>query len=371
MSEQGSGFVMMFDQLAEQVMMGRSIGFAISAVFIGISIFSTITIWLKKRAAKQQALQAPPVVPTIEPLAENPLSQQAAAQQAAVMPQAATEASEPVAPTFVDEALLAPETNVVSSSATPNRLGRFLSPAQKFLIPSDKKRQLSINQRLLQAGFDQQQALLIYHGIKALMVVVLGLLAFALSPWLPDFFADNPMMTTMFGAAAGIVLPSKILNTLRTKRQQQLIDELPQMLDMLQICLSAGLNIIQGLERIQIELHLANPLIAAEVGRITAKLKAGLSYEEALREFSERSGLPEVRGLVGLLIESHRRGYELSKSLRDYTKDFRALRLHRAELRAAKVSTNLIFPMVTCIWPSFFLVAVGPSIILLIEAFSS
>ncbi|WP_066014476.1 type II secretion system F family protein [Endozoicomonas atrinae] len=246
----------------------------------------------------------------------------------------------------------------------------WLSPAKKYLLPADKKEQVSLSRRLLQAGYGHENAVLVYHGLKALLAVVLGLLFFLLHPWMPGALPEYPGMVMMIDAAIGLILPSKVLDSLRQRRQQQFIAGLPQMLDMLLICLSAGLNLTISIGRLQQELKLAHPLVAEEMGRVSAELNAGVSLEVALHEFSDRTGLQEVHGLVGILIEANRYGANLSDILRDYIQDFRAIRLHRADLQAAKMSTRLVFPMVCCIWPGFFVVVVGPAILRMLEAFA-
>ncbi|WP_419534921.1 type II secretion system F family protein [Endozoicomonas sp.] len=246
----------------------------------------------------------------------------------------------------------------------------WLSPAQKYLLPADKKEQISVSRRLLQAGYGHENAVLVYHGLKALLAVVLGLLFFLLHPWMPGALPEYPGMVMMMGAAIGLIFPSKVLDSLRQRRQQQFIAGLPQMLDMLLICLSAGLNLTMSISRLQEELRLAHPLVAEEMGRVSAELNAGVALELALHDFAERTGLQEVRGLVGTLVEANRYGANLSDTLRDYTQDFRAIRLHRADLQAAKMSTRLVFPMVCCIWPGFFVVVVGPAMLRMLEAFA-
>ncbi|WP_422460579.1 type II secretion system F family protein [Endozoicomonas sp. ALB115] len=259
---------------------------------------------------------------------------------------------------------------VAVSAVAGSRSMEWLSPARKYLLPADEKEQISVSRRLLQAGFDQEQASLVYHALKALLALVFGVLLLLLHPWLPGDLPEYPELVAMIGAAFGLFLPSKLLDSFRQRRQQKLIAGMPQLLDMLLICLSAGLSLPRALERVQSELRLAHPLMAGEVAGVSAELNAGVTLEAALHRFAERAGLQEVRGLVGTLIEAHRYGANLSDTLRDYTQDFRAIRLHRADLQAAKVSTRLVFPMVTCIWPGFFVVVVGPAILRMLEAFA-
>lgn len=257
-----------------------------------------------------------------------------------------------------------------SAEADPAPIVRWLSPARQYLLPSDEKERISTSRRLLEAGFDQEHAPLLYHALKASMALILGLLLMLMQPFLPGNLQEYPGVPMIAGAAVGLILPSRALDMLRQRRQQLLIAGLPQMLDMLLICLSAGLNLPMAINRVHAELRLAHPIMADEMARVSAELNAGLAMDAALHKFAERTGLREVRGLVGTLVEAHRYGASLTSTLRDFTKDFRAIRLHRADLEAAKMSTRLVFPMVCCIWPSFFVVVVGPALLRMLEAFA-
>ena len=117
-------------------------------------------------------------------------------------------------------------------------------------------------------------------------------------------------------------------------------------------------------------MDVSHPELATEIAQVTAQMRAGVDREDALRGLATRTGLEDVRGLVSLLTQTLRFGTGISEALRVYSEDFRDRRMQRAEEAAAKIGTKLIFPLVLCLFPSFFVVAIGPAVIKLVEAFS-
>jgi tight adherence protein C len=107
-----------------------------------------------------------------------------------------------------------------------------------------------------------------------------------------------------------------------------------------------------------------------ELAQVNAQMRAGVERETALRGLAERTGLDDIRGLVGLLVQTLRFGTGVADALRVYANEFRDKRMQRAEEAAAKMGTKLIFPLVLCLFPCFFVVAIGPAVIRLVEAFS-
>lgn len=119
------------------------------------------------------------------------------------------------------------------------------------------------------------------------------------------------------------------------------------------------------------ELDVSHPELAAEISQVTAQIRAGVDREVALRGLATRTGLDDIRGLVSLLAQTLRFGTGISEALRVYSEDFRDRRMQRAEEAAAKIGTKLIFPLVLCLFPLFFVVAIGPAVIRLMEAFGA
>jgi tight adherence protein C len=167
-----------------------------------------------------------------------------------------------------------------------------------------------------------------------------------------------------------MILPSMWLDRKVARRHKLLRDGFPDALDLLTVCVESGLGLTQALQRVSDELDVSHPELAAEFAQVTAQMRAGVERESALRGLATRTGLDDIRGLVSLLAQTLRFGTGIADALRVYSEDFRDRRMQRAEEAAAKMGTKLIFPLVLCLFPSFFVVAVGPAVIRLTEAFS-
>lgn len=166
-----------------------------------------------------------------------------------------------------------------------------------------------------------------------------------------------------------MIAPGIWLDRQVAQRHKLLRDGFPDALDLLTVCVESGLGLTQALQRVADELEISHPELAAEIGQVTAQMRAGVDREAALRGLATRTGLDDVRGLVSLLAQTLRFGTGISDALRVYSEDFRDRRMQRAEEAAAKIGTKLIFPLVICLFPSFFVVAIGPAAIRLTEAF--
>ena len=138
---------------------------------------------------------------------------------------------------------------------------------------------------------------------------------------------------------------------------------------MLVVCVESGLGLSAALQRVSDELAVSHPELAGELAIVNAEMRAGVERETALRNFANRTGLEDVRGLVGLMIQTLRFGTSIAEALRVYSEEFRDKRMQRAEEQAAKIGTKLIFPLVLCLFPGFFVVAIGPAVIRIIDVF--
>src|SRR5690606_35333516 len=144
----------------------------------------------------------------------------------------------------------------------------------------------------------------------------------------------------------------------------------PDALDLLVVCVESGLGLGPVLQRVADELGESHPELAIELATVTAEIRAGVPRETAQKNLADRTGLGDIRGLVSLLVQSMRFGTSVSDALRIYSEEFRDKRMQAAEEQAAKMSTKLIFPLVLFMFPVFFIVAIGPAVLRLMEAFS-
>lgn len=184
----------------------------------------------------------------------------------------------------------------------------------------------------------------------------------------PDLAHRDLLMIIL--VALGLFAPNFVLGRMVTKRQRRVRAGVPDALDLLVVCTESGLGFKAALRRVGDEMLISHPDFADELLTVCAKIKAGVEMSDAFQELIQRTGVTEIQGLVSMLAHASRIGGSLSKTLRDYTEDFRDKRNQEVEEIAAKIPTKMIFPLLMFIWPCFFIVAVGPAIIKLLDALS-
>ncbi|EEZ88628.1 conserved hypothetical protein [Vibrio harveyi 1DA3] len=231
---------------------------------------------------------------------------------------------------------------------------------------SEKERQTTRN-KLMHAGFHQSNSLSMFYAIKSVTTIIGVMIATLVYLTIPE----SKYLYTFMALAVfvGLVLPDFILRRMIDKRQRAIRAGVPDMLDLLVVCTESGLGFNAALRRVADELVISHPELADEVDTVCNKIQAGKPMPEALRELVYRTGLDELMGLVSMLSHASRIGGSLVNSLREYTEDYRDKRQQAAEEMAAKIPVKMMFPMVLFIWPCFFIVAIGPALISLAEAF--
>lgn len=247
-------------------------------------------------------------------------------------------------------------------------LSGVLQPVERFVLPQGAERE-GTRQRLLFAGYRSPSAVATFYGMKLAVSALLVLSWFVIVSFLPRLSWGRVTFIALAVCFFGMLLPSIWLDRKVTTRQKLLRDGFPDALDLLNVCVESGLGLAQALQRVADELDVSHPELASEIAQVTAQMRAGVDRETALRGLATRTGLDDVRGLVSLLAQTLRFGTGISDALRVYSEEFRDKRMQRAEEAAAEIGTKLIFPLVICLFPSFFVVAIGPAVIRLTEAF--
>jgi tight adherence protein C len=250
------------------------------------------------------------------------------------------------------------------------QIRRLIEPVARFVLPTDTQERGAMEKKLLHAGFRSSTAIPVFYALKTGLALLFLVLWLFCSTLLPRLSSGQVMFYAIAAAFVGLVLPNFVLNRLLERRQKALRHAFPDALDMLVVCVESGLGLSAALQRVADELGVSHPELAAELAQVNAETRAGVEREAALRSLADRTGLDDIRGLVGLLVQTMRFGTSVADSLRVYSEEFRDKRMQRAEEQAAKIGTKLIFPLVTCLFPGFFVVAVGPAAIRIIEAFS-
>ena len=256
---------------------------------------------------------------------------------------------------------------VQNAAPAKNRLttimSRALGPIANYVLPQKDAELSHMNQQMLRAGFRSPQALQIFYVTKSLLVVVLPLLVLLFWRWIPDSENRSLIMYAVATSGIGLFVPNIMLRKLVEKRIQSLRNGFPDALDLLVVCVEAGLGLAAAIQRVAEELDVSHPDLAFELATVNSEMRAGIAREQALRNLADRTGLPDIKGLVGLLVQTMRFGTSVSDALRTYAEEFRDKRMQGAEEQAAKMGTKLVFPLITCMFPVFFIVAIGPAIL--------
>ncbi|HEY7867572.1 MAG TPA: type II secretion system F family protein [Psychromonas sp.] len=216
---------------------------------------------------------------------------------------------------------------------------------------------------LIHAGFQSQNALNVYNALKLIFVLISIGIAIIVNRLFPDL--SSMLSIYIFAMILGFayLLPGFILTYLASARIQNLRRFFPDALDLLVVCCESGLGLLEAFQRVGNELEFAHPELSKELTLVCSKVRAGYSMQDALHEFSERTGLEDIRGLNSVIVQSLKLGTGIADTLRVYADEYRDKRLQEAEEKAAKLGVKMIFPMMCCIWPSFFIVAVGPAVL--------
>ena len=150
----------------------------------------------------------------------------------------------------------------------------------------------------------------------------------------------------------------------RTKaRQRQIFDSFPNALDLMRVCISAGLGLDAAIDRVGKELRIESKALAEEFHTLNLELRTGATHENALKNLATRTGVEDIRALVGMLIQTEHFGTSVAEALRVHADGLRSKRTLRAQEAAAKIPVKLTIPMILCIFPALMVVVLGPAIL--------
>jgi len=253
------------------------------------------------------------------------------------------------------------------AGAPPHK--RFLVRVIEYVgerVPVSPQDASLARRRLMAAGYRSEMAVRIYYGLKVVLFVVLLAVAFIVR----DYVTLNPVLRIVVlvaGGAAGFFGPNLVLDHLVGRRQEKLRLSLPDALDLLVVCMEAGLALDQATVNVARELEITHPEICEEFNLVSLEMRAGKRRVEALKNLALRTGEPEIRKLVATLVQADRFGASIADSLRTHSDFMRVRRRQDAEERAAKIGVKLVFPIFFFILPSMLVVAAGPGLLQLFK----
>ena len=226
----------------------------------------------------------------------------------------------------------------------------------------------TLRRRLVAAGYTAPYAPRVYTLLRLAMVIGLPIFMLGLT-W---FSGARPglmrlYLTLMLSALAGLYLPSLFIRVKADRRQREIINAFPDALDLMLVCVEAGLGLDAAFARVGQEITTSHPLLAEQFGAVVLELRAGRSREEALRRLADRSGADEVRAFATLLIQSMKLGSSIATTLRVYAAEMRERRRMRAEEKAHRLPVLLSIPLVACMLPVMIGVLMLPATIRVIR----
>ena len=234
------------------------------------------------------------------------------------------------------------------------------------VVPKSAAETSVVQQRLIRAGFRKDSALSFFYSSKLIVPLALCAVVF-----FTGVGKGNPLFLYVAAVGLGYLLPDFWLGRKIKSRQGEVRLALPDVLDMLVICVEAGLGLDQATSRTAQELWAAHPALCDEMNIVVLELGAGRARSDAWKHLSERCDVPSVRSLVSTLIQAEQYGTSVSKTLRTYSDVLRTQRIQQVEEMAAKTTVKLIFPLVLFIFPCLFLVTLGPAAIIMADAFKN
>lgn len=231
------------------------------------------------------------------------------------------------------------------------------------VVPKSEQEVGVVQQRLIHAGYRGEGAIKTFYGVKVMLILFLLAIVLITGVGGRSFF----LIIACIGV--GYLGPDFVLGKMISSRQTKVKRGLPDVLDLLVICVEAGLSLDQATARTAEELRTAQPVLSDELTVVAIEQRAGAARADAWKHFADRTGVDAVRNLVSMLVQSEQFGTSIAKTLRVHSDTLRTKRVQEIEEKAAKLSVKLLFPLVFFIFPSLFVVVLGPAIIMMADSF--
>lgn len=234
--------------------------------------------------------------------------------------------------------------------------------------PSNVDEIRATRRQLINAGYRSSKAQVLFIGAKLFLAVIMVLI-FAVIPAKALGFPSTSKLIFFYVAAAscGYYAPVLWLKKAIAQRQDALQRAIPDALDLMVVCVEAGLGLDQAIGRVSEEVRRSHPELGDELNVLALELRTGVARQEALRNLAHRTDLEEVRNLVALLVQTDRFGTSIGQALRVHADSMRTTRRLKAEEMAAKLPVKLLLPLIFFIFPSMFIVVIGPACIKMVR----
>jgi tight adherence protein C len=243
-------------------------------------------------------------------------------------------------------------------------LAQLIKPLARLSLPAEGWEGSAIRIRFINAGWRGESAPFLFFGLKTILALILPVLVFL---WGGEVLLTSGgariLLYLVAAAAIGYYLPNLVLKHVIEVRQRDIFESFPDALDLLIICIEAGLSLDQALAKVAAEIEIKSKVLAQELQLVLMELRSGFSREAALRHLALRTGVEDIDLLVAMLIQADRFGTSMGDSLRVHADNLRTKRRQRAEEAAAKIAVKLLMPLIFMIFPTLMLVLMGPAMI--------
>jgi tight adherence protein C len=246
----------------------------------------------------------------------------------------------------------------------PSALQRMVAPVARIATPDDEGDITRFRAKFFNAGIRSRAAPIYFFAVKAALALGAPLVA-----WLMILFGNSGLtgQATLFIlvaiAALGYYLPNLVLGSIVARRQRRLFEAFPDAIDLMVVCIEAGLSLDMAIQRTAREMEIRSEDLADELQLVGVELRIGATRERALKNLAARTGVAEIQMFVAMLLQADRFGTSVADSMRVHAEDLRLRRQYRAEEAATKIPTKLLFPLLLTIFPALMLVLVGPAAI--------
>ena len=252
------------------------------------------------------------------------------------------------------------------------RVARAAKPLTRLSVPDEGWEKSALRTRFMNAGWRDPAAPTLYFASKTALALGLPALVGIVLAFVPVTIADfGTLSLLLLAATCGYYLPNVILDRVIKRRKRDIFENIPDALDLLTVCVEAGLSLERALVKVSAEIHIKSVALAQELQLVLMEMRAGFSKEKALRNFSLRIGVDDIDALVAMLIQSERFGTSIGDALRVYSENLRDKRRVIAEEAAAKIGLKLLFPLIFCIFPTLLMVLLGPAGIKIMRTFGT
>ncbi len=264
---------------------------------------------------------------------------------------------------------LALEKNAAAGFDSSLPIGLRLIGLLAWLLPGQMYSE-SLRADLAQGGYNHPDTPKVFVGLRVISTVLLGVTATLVSLQL-HLMQTEMYMLAIVGAGAGYFLPLIVLRSHQSKRQMEITLSLPDVLDLLVICVEAGQGLNAALLKVGRESAFRAKALSNELRILNNEMRAGIPRIDALRNLAFRTGVDDIRALVAVMIQSEKLGSSIAQALRVHAEGLRIKRRQRAEEQARKAPVKLVFPLVLCIFPELLVVILAPGMLVLFRALST